>query len=437
MNIEPLEDFMISRELVPYFATVCFALAILHTFLVHYFQQMAHKYPNGSVGENLFHLLGEVEVVFGIWAGIFIGFFILVASPAEAVQYLETRNYTEPAFVFVIMVLCASRPILNTGEWIIQFASKLLPFEKSVNFYISCLVVGPLLGSFITEPAAMTITALILLKTYYKKGISEGLKYATLGLLFVNISIGGTLTPYAAPPVLMVAPVWGWDLQFMLEHFGWKAALAVVISTAIVVLRYRPELAKVSLSEESSPKDNPNELPVPYWVIGIHLVLLVGVVLAAHHMVVFTGIFLFFLAVATVTQEYQSPLKLRESLLVGAFLGGLVILGGQQRWWLEPVLTQLTALPLYLGAITLTAFTDNAAITYLGSQVPNLSEFSKYALVSGAVVGGGLTVIANAPNPAGFSTLNSSFGNDGISPLLLLKAALIPTLVAGLCFWFL
>lgn len=156
-----------------------------------------------------------------------------------------------------------------------------------------------------------------------------------------------------------------------------------------------------------------------------------------HFSRIFTGIFLFFLGVASVTKEYQNDLKIREALLVGFFLGGLVILGGYQSWWLEPILTKLTALPLYLGSAALTAFTDNAAITYLGSQVPNLSESSKYALVAGSVVGGGLTVIANAPNPAGYSTLNPAFGADGISPALLFLNALIPTIIAALSFWFL
>ena len=57
---------------------------------------------------------------------------------------------------------------------------------------------------------------------------------------------------------------------------------------------------------------------------------------------------------------------------------------------------------LFFGAAALTAITDNAALTYLGSLVEDISDQSKYSLVAGAVAGGGLTVIANAPNPAGF-----------------------------------
>jgi general stress protein CsbA len=422
-----------STIVIQYAATACFALAILHTFSVKFFQTLSHKYADGSVGENLFHLLGEVEVVFGLWAGIFIVFFMLMAGIAPTVAYLNERNFTEPLFVFVIMAVCASRPILTLSETVIRLSGRVIPANQSVGFFAATLIVGPLLGSFITEPAAMTVTALILLKNFYQKDVSEKLKYATIGTLFVNISIGGTLTPYAAPPVLMVAPTWNWDLKFMLSNFGWKAVVAIVISTTLVAYRFRKEIAKVG----EGAKGEPLKTSIPVWVTVLHLVVLIAIVTSSHYLILFTGIFLFFLGIASVTKEYQNELQIKESLLVGFFLAGLVVLGGYQSWWLAPVLSRLTALPLYLGSMSLTAFTDNAAITYLGSQVVGLSDISKYYLVAGSIVGGGLTVIANAPNPAGYSTLNSSFGADGISPVFLFRSALIPTLVSATCFWFL
>lgn len=132
--------------------------------------------------------------------------------------------------------------------------------------------------------------------------------------------------------------------------------------------------------------------------------------------------------------RYQAPLILREALLVAFFLGGLVVLGGMQRWWLQPLLLSLSQDGVFVGATLLTAFTDNAALTYLGSLVPNLPASFQYALVAGAVTGGGLTIIANAPNPAGQAILRQYFGEEGIKPLGLLAAALLPTLVAGLAF---
>ena len=89
---------------------------------------------------------------------------------------------------------------------------------------------------------------------------------------------------------------------------------------------------------------------------------------------------------------------------------------------------------LFASATLLTAITDNAALTYLGSLVEGVSHDFKYSLVAGAVTGGGLTVIANAPNPAGFALLKGSFEDGAISPFGLLAAAAAPTLVAACAF---
>lgn len=409
--------------------TICFGCAILHTFLVKQMQHLALKFEAGSVLENLFHLLGEVEIVFGFWAGLFLLWLTFSGGDHSAASYLEAQNFTEPAFVFVIMAVCSTKPILNLARNLIEYLSALIPLSGGLPFFLTTLIVGPLLGSFITEPAAMTITAILLLDQLFQKSISQKLRYATLGLLFVNVSIGGTLTPYAAPPVLMVAAKWQWDLSFMLSRFGCRALIAVVVSTCLIAFRFRKELRNIS-QKSFGKRDH-----IPWWVSVLHLTFLTLIVVNSHHMNVFILLFLFFLGMATVTKEYQAELRIKEGLLVAFFLGGLVILGGPQRWWLEPLLNSLNTISLYLGAIGLTAVTDNAALTYLGSQVPSLSKFSQYALVAGSVVGGGLTVIANAPNPAGYGILNNSFGEEGISPWLLFVSALFPTFVAALCFW--
>lgn len=414
-------------------ATVLFAIAVLHTFMVKKFEHIAHSYEAGSIGGEFFHFLGEVEAVFGMWAAVFVVTMAATSGGHAAIEYLEGLNFTEPAFVFVIMAMAGTRPVIKFAEQMIEAFSKLIPVGEKMSFFCSALVIGPLLGSFITEPAAMTVTALILQKNFFSKpDMSMKFKYATIGLLFVNISIGGTLTHFAAPPVLMVAGKWGWGMMHMLGHFGYKAAIAVIINTVIVALMNRKELG----GEFDLRPDSKDHMKPRWWITGTHLIFLALVVATAHHMVVFFGVFLFFLGFTTVTQEYQDPVKLKESLLVGFFLGGLVTLGSLQKWWLQPLLASLDTLPLYLGSTALTGITDNAALTYLGSLV-DLSDAKKYYLVAGAVTGGGLTVIANAPNPAGFGILKSNFGEDGISPLGLLKAALIPTAVALICFKFL
>jgi hypothetical protein len=406
-------------------AAVCFGLAVLHTFSTGLFARLAHSQPRHA---GLWHLLGEVEVVFGFWAFVLFAALFWLSGQAAAVDYVEGRNFTEPLFVFVIMVIAASRPILVSVMQLVDSLAGLLPNARPVAVFFLCLGLVPLLGSVITEPAAMTLAALMLRDRFFSQGLSTRLKYATLGMLFVNISIGGTLTHFAAPPVLMVAGPWQWDTPFMFATFGWKAALAVVINASVLSLLFRRELTARGLGREAGTE------PMPLTVAAIHMAFLVGVVVFAHHPVVFMGLFLFFLGYTTAYTRHQSPLILREGLLVAFFLAGLVVLGGLQQWWLQPLLTGIEPTALFFLATGLTAITDNAALTYLASLVQGVSDEFKYAIVAGAVTGGGLSIIANAPNPAGIAILKVGFDEQAVSPLKLLLAALAPTSVAALAF---
>jgi len=402
-----------------------FALAIVHTFSTKLFEHLAHVRPAHA---GLWHLLGEVEAVFGFWAIVLIVFMGFAVGKDEAVAYLDSRNYTEPMFVFAIMVMAASKPVLLFTSSTVRRVAGFIPLAQPVAVYFTIMAVVPLLGSFITEPAAMTVAALMLRALYYSKGISSKLMYVTIGTLFVNISIGGTLTNFAAPPVLMVATTWNWDSGFMLSHFGWKSVLAVFINAAGATLIFHKELRQVPLTAPRS------EAGIPALMVGMHLLLLFLIVAFAHHPPVFLGVFLLFMGIVSAYPQFQDRLILREGLMVAFFLTGLVVLGGQQSWWLQPILTQMNATSIFFGATALTAITDNAALTYLGSLVEGLSDEFKYALVAGAVTGGGLTVIANAPNPAGISILRAHFDEGSVNPLGLLAAALPPTLVAILAF---
>jgi hypothetical protein len=438
------------------------------------------------------------------------------------------------------MTLAATRPILKLAEKIMSVIAKLLGGTLAA-WWFTILTVGPLLGSLITEPAAMTISALLLARKMYDLGPSVKFKYATIGLLFVNISIGGTLTHFAAPPVLMVAAPWGWGTGHMLANFGWKAVVAILISNGIYFFMFRGELAALqgkyavadlkdeiqqtyfshldleaeldkaiaaidghdefgqslkrqiddkaeevkaqlidqlterygkSIHEKGidltlvreafeqrldeikmlrmrvglarllpenqrpafrDPEWDKRDDPVPAWVIVIHVCFMSWTIMNAHHPALFMFGLLFFLGFAHVTSPYQNVVDLKAPLLVGFFLAGLVIHGGVQGWWIAPVLGSLKEIPLLLSTTVLTAFNDNAAITFLSTLVPGFTEELKYAVVAGAVSGGGLTVIANAPNPAGQSLLKKYFDN-GVSPVGLLKSAILPTVVTLVCF---
>ncbi|MGL5016678.1 MAG: putative Na+/H+ antiporter, partial [Luteolibacter sp.] len=358
---------------------------------------------------------------------------------ATVKSYVMAVNFTEPLFVVIIMAFASTRPILNFAESCLGFFAR-IGKQTPAAWWLAILIVAPILGSFITEPGAMTIAAMLLARKFYQLKPSPRFAYATLGLLFVNVSIGGVLTNFAAPPVLMVAKKWGLTTPEMLIHFGDKAVTAIVISSLVYFFFFRKELAEMAKRAGDHDGDGVGDLiqhkrPVPLFVTLTHLCFMAWTVAFSHYPPLFIGGFLFFLAFSQATAHHQDEINLRGPILVGFFLAGLVIHGGLQGWWLAPIISSLDKVPLFLGATGLTSFNDNAAITFLASQVEGLSAEMKYAVLAGAVTGGGLTVIANAPNPAGQALLARFFG-DGVSPVKLALAALLPTIIVALCMLF-
>lgn len=441
-------------------ATLIFVFAILHTFCAAYFMKLSHSIQHrhiqklikaGSIGTEhkdvsflaqVLHYFGEVEAIFGIWVLALAGAIVAYFDMATVIEYIGHKvNFTEPMFVVVIMTLAATRPILNFTENCLRLVAKLGKGSPAA-WWLSILTIAPILGSFITEPAAMTIAALLLGGQFYALRPSPKFEYATIGLLFVNISVGGTLTNFAAPPVLMVAAPWDWSSSFMFTHFGWKAVVGIVISNFVYYMYFRKEFTDLKNAQlekkhpqpevEVTSADQSNL--VPFWVTAVHMGFMVWTVMMAHYPVLFIGGFLFFIGFYTSTPQHQNKLELKAAMLVGFFLSGLVIHGGLQAWWIQPVLTSFGETSLMVVATVLTGFNDNAAITYLSTLVPDFSDSLKYAVMAGAVTGGGLTVIANAPNPAGQAILSKYFANKTVKPAKLFLSALVPTIIVGIVF---
>jgi len=436
-------------------ATLLFFAAIVHTFLAPKIAALAHRlesrpaadYDRDGIieederpldsrgfGAELLHLLGEVEAIFGLWVVPLVAVVAFARGWPTVEELFGNRiHFVEPLFVVVVMAISSTRPVLQAAEAVIGSIAAVgggSPFA----WWLAILTIGPVLGSFITEPAAMVICALLLSRRLYALEPSRRLAYATLGLLFVNVSVGGTLTHFAAPPVLMVAGRWGWGLAHMTVHFGVKAVLGIAVANGVYAFAFRREFAELARRAADRPKaPGGGRGPAPAWIVVIHLAFLAWSVFTAHIPALFIGGFLFFLAFHQASLPHQDVLQLRSPLLVGFFLGGLVVHGTLQQWWIAPVLGSLGEVPLFTGAAVLTAFNDNAAITYLASLVPSFSDGMKYAVVAGAVAGGGLTVIANAPNPAGQAILGRHF-KEGISPLGLMVGALVPTLLVAASF---
>jgi hypothetical protein len=442
-------------------ATMIFVLAIFHTFFAITITKIAHEIQHDHDAEirklkategksafaadlvsfkaTAFHFLGEVEAIFGIWVIALLVAMFAFYDLETVKSYIMGVNFTEPLFVVVIMALAATRPILRFAEACLKFFAK-IGKESPTAWWLSILVIAPLLGSLITEPGAMTIAAMLLAKKFYRLKPSTKFAYATLGLLFVNISIGGALTNFAAPPVLMVAAKWQLTTPEMLLHFGGKAIFAILLSSGVYFLMFRRELADMQKAAGDHDDDGMGDLieterKMPVFVVLTHLGFMAWTVVFAHYPPLFIGGFLFFIAFSQATVHHQHDINLRGPILVGFFLAGLVIHGGLQAWWLAPIISSLGEWPLFIGSTILTSFNDNAAITFLASQVDGLSPQLKYAVLAGAITGGGLTVIANAPNPAGQALLGRFF-SDGVSPMKLMLAALIPTIIVACCMMF-
>ncbi len=438
-------------------ATIIFILAIVHTFFAIPISRISHQIQHkhdakvrrsqgkpGNIGSvsfsaTMLHYLGEVEAIFGIWVLALIAAMLSFYDLATVKSYLMAVNYTEPLFVVIIMALASTRPVLQFAESFLKCFAK-FGKESPAAWWLAIMIVAPLLGSLITEPGAMTIAAMLLAKKFYQLKPSSKFAYATLGLLFVNISIGGVLTNFAAPPVLMVAKKWGLTSSDMLLHFGDKAVIAILVSSLLYFIYFRKELAAMRERAGDHDGDGQGDLAheqrkIPVFVTLSNLAFMAWTVVFAHYPPLFIGGFLFFLAFSQATADYQTKMNLRGPILVGFFLAGLVVHGGLQGWWLAPIISSLGEWPLFLGSTILTSFNDNAAITFLASQVEGLPPSFKYAVLAGAVTGGGLTVIANAPNPAGQALLGKFF-SDGVSPGKLFLGALIPTVIVALCMMF-
>lgn len=429
-------------------ALIIFVLAIFHTLFAHNFNILSDKLRErrirekreviDSFGVEMLRFMGEVEVIFGIWViplAVTLSFYY---DWATAINYLNNLEYREPLFVVVIMTITSTKPIVKLSEDCLYYLAKLGGGTVRAWWW-TILTVGPLAGSLITEPGAMTLSALMLSNHIYRYKPSPSLAYATLGLLFVNISVGGIFTSFAAPPVLMVSAPWGWDTEFMMKTFGWKAAIGIFLANGLYYSLFKEDLKRLEkkriIHHAEEEKQLEQDKKIPFWITLTSITFLAWTVVHNHYPVIFIGSFLLFLGFQMATLYYQTNLQLRTPILVGFFLGGLIVHGNLQGWWIGPILGHTSEGLLMTLSASLTAFTDNAEITFLASLITSFSDSMKYTILAGAVTGGGLTVIANAPNPLGQALLSRHF-YQGISTSGLFLAAIGPTLIMFSIFWF-
>lgn len=412
--------------------------AIIHTLFVHKIYDLAkhlemkqaekrqHKRYPRSIPVQLLYFLAEVEIVFAFWVFPLFALMYIYYGSAVALEYINTRDYTEPLFVVIILSIASSRPIIHISEIIIRWIAHRFGNSLSV-WWFTLLTVCPLLGSLITEAGAMAIGAYLLSRQFYHYHPSSKLAYATLALLFTNISVGGVLTNFASPPVLILSHAWHWSNWDIFSQFGWKAVVGIILANSIYWFWFRKEFHELT-KRRSTIEPMPDVNSVPFWITLVHMIFMALIVFTSEYPAIFIASYLFFVGFHQSTRHHQDTLKLARPLLVGLFLAGLVIHGGLQGWWVAGLLKDRSPFEVLGISIGLAGFNDNAAIAYLGSLIPDWNDVYKYALFVGVISGGGLTVIANAPNPAGFVILSEHF-NNRISSLNLFLAAIIPALI--------
>ncbi len=401
--------------------SICFILALSHTFFAVKFKPISHY-------------LSETELAFPFWGIIFLAtvplFSVLgwIDGSDSRNQFMELAghlDFSEPALLFVILLVTntplvmrfASRAIDGVADLVMQMASA----SRGEASYITSMIVGPLMGSLITEPAAMTVTALFLRDRFFNRRVSRRFKFMSFANLLVNVSIGGALTNFAAPPILMVRDAWGWSSNFVFFHFGLNAALAIVVNTGLCWFFLRGELRAV----QGFPKESLND--ANGLILKKDSASTTRTSQAAEQRAVRSlGSRLFYLV---------NQFEFRSSLYVALFLAGVVVLGHQQAWWLRELVEGKSPFSLFLGSTVLTSVTDNAALTYLSTQIESLTPLMRHAVVAGSIAGGGISVVANAPNPIGFSILREQLGDAGFGFSDLLRYALLPTAIAMICLW--
>ncbi|NGX60669.1 MAG: hypothetical protein K940chlam9_00136 [Chlamydiae bacterium] len=422
-------------------SSIIFGLAIFHTLLTPQLRKLSDRLDRRKKTQpdwwkhyhfysEIAYLLSEVEVVFGIWLIPLFIFFTIFEGWEAASSYLKDRNYSHALYIMVVLVVVGSRPIISFAERICEWVAR-IGKDSPGAWWVTILTVGPLLGAILKEPGAMALSSILLSHKFYPYPVSSKFKYATLGLLFANVSVGGMLTTFSSRSLFIVADAWGWDWKFMLTRFGWKVVLGMGISTGFYYFLFRKEFKHAF---PSTLPAHQKEEPPPFWITLVHLIFLTLIVVTGENAPLFMGIFILFLGFWRATTFFQGALHLQSAILIGFFFASLILHGELQGWWITPLLQRLSHFAALEVSYLLSAFVDNAVVSYLTLEVPGLDEMKKYLLVAGAMSAGALTVIANAPNPIGHAILRRSFPGP-ISFLYLFFSALTPSLIYLSLFW--
>ena len=441
-------SYRISVQPLNLLALICFLMAIVHTFVAHRFRRKAlANLPLGmsptietqtvpqrghltkeTFFAHLFYFFGEVEVVYGFWCFLLFSVAASWHGVQPVLKYIASYDYNEAFFVAVALATASTYPIMRFAD---KSLSRLadLGGGTPLAWWVLLLTFGPLLGALLKETVAMTILAVLLTKHFFSCRPSKSLAYATLALLFTNISVAGILTTFASSSIVMVANSWKWNTVYLLQTFGWKVVAGIVVSNGLYFWLFHKELRSLKLLK----KELKGQPEVPFWVTAVHLLFLAWIALNSANPIILIPSFILFIGFYQATAPYQVFMNLREPLFVGFFLASLIVLSDMQFWWIEPVVERLDETGLYFASLLISAFTHNSSAALLYSHLPNLNEHVKVLLMSASMAAGGLTIMANGPNIVAYSLLEESFDHE-MSFTKLFIAAFLPTLIMSFSF---
>jgi hypothetical protein len=424
-------------------STVIFALAIIHTLLTPTIHKKAQaiavlkqkdelNWKRHHFSSELLYFFGEVEVVFGLWLIPLFFCFAFFYGWVPLLEYLNNRNFIDPLYLMVIVAVIGTRPIMVFAEQVLEMIAR-IGNDSAAAWWWTLLTITPLLGAFIKEPGAMALASFLLVKKFYAFKPSSKLAHVTLALLFINVSIGGIVTYFSSRSFFIIAKNWDYDFFSTFLVFGWKSILAILLANSCCFLFFRKEF-KNNLPPFIKNSEQTHGMPI--WITLTHVVFLIAIALTSSYPVIFVGLFLIFLGFYQATLFYQEPIHMRRALLVGFFFASLIVHGQLQGWWVGPMLKSASYLGTFVFSGILSAFIDNATVAYVFVNLPFLDKLDHYLLTVGAMSSGGLTVIANAPNPIGVAILRDHF-EGGLSFAKLFLAACVPTIIVMGVFWLL
>lgn len=423
-------------------ATSLFVLSIIHMFLAPWFTRLYRFFQHKKIVfperwkkylwlSEFFRLIGRIELVFILWSIPLFFLFIYTEGYRITMAYFNTRNYTFALFIMIMWILLGSKPISYLAEHTFAKIAS-IGRQSPKSWWLTVMFVAPLSTSFLKETGAIIIATTLLAKYFYDLSPSSKFAYATMGLLFSNISVGGLLTASSSRSLSMVYPVLRWSHSEVIINFGWKALLAICISTLTYYYIFRKEFKnfpnKVAYIVKSNRK-------IPVWMICSHILFLYTLIHFRSIPILMGGVLILFLFFHRLTIFYQRKIDLLKIGFLGLFFLGMSFLGGLQEWWILSLIKKMSDFGYMLTSYMLSIFLDNVLVNLMMHDVPMVTDCYLYLIISGCVAAGGLTLISNTPNIVGYSALRPFFQTPSFSFWKLFVSSLFPSIVAFLIFW--